>query len=108
MFTSFINPLPLMFITFTSFGILTHDTQLDRATTMALAVPTSFAAFAAVDFAVKSGDHTHVERVAIPASLAGLRVNVHRLQPREDDRSQVQMRKTNTNSGDHIGLWPSV
>jgi hypothetical protein len=102
--TTAINAAPLIFTVVTAFGVLVHDTQLDRATTVALALPTALATIAAVDSAInKGGDHVHVEKVSA-SQFAGL----PRLQPREDDRRNYQMRKMFQHGQDNVSIWPSV
>jgi hypothetical protein len=109
MFPLTINPLPLLFTVAATFGVLVHDTQIDRATTVALALPAAFATFAAVDSAIKSSEHhVHVERVSMPSNLANLRVSIPRMQPRDDDRRYVQSKKVAFGSMDSGYIWPST
>jgi hypothetical protein len=109
MFPITINPLPLLFTITATFGVLVHDTQIDRATTVALALPTAFATFAAVDSAMKSSEqHVHVERVSMPSHLANLRMSIPRMQPRDDDRRYVQSKKLAFGSMDSGYIWPSI
>jgi hypothetical protein len=104
-----INPLPLIFTIAATFGVLVHDTQVDRATTVALAMPAAFATFAAVDSVIKSSEqHVHVERVAMPHHLASLGNSLPRIQPRDDDRRYVQSKKIAFGSMDSGYIWPSV
>jgi len=103
-----LNPLPLIFTIATTFGVLVHDTQIDRAALVA-AVPVSFATFAAVDVLTKSGEsHVHVERTHGPNTLASLRIAVPRVQPRDDDRRYIQTKKLYLGASDAVSLWPSV
>jgi hypothetical protein len=109
MFPIVINPLPLLFTITAMFGVLIHDTQIDRATTVALALPTAFATFAAVDSMTKMGEqHVHVERVSMPGHLANLKLSVPRVQPRDDDRRYIQSKKVAFGSMDSGYIWPSV
>jgi hypothetical protein len=106
MFPIIFNPLPLIFTLTATFGVVVHDTQLDRAA-LALAVPVSFATYAAVD-TLKSGDsHIHVERIHGPNTLATLRSTVPRTQPRDDDRWYNQ-KKLYFGTGGASYLWPSI
>ena len=103
-----INPLALIFTLATTFGVLVHDTQLDRAA-LAAVIPVSFASFAAIDSVIKSADsHVHVERSTGPNSLATLRMSVPRVQPRDDDRRYIQTKKVFLGTGGTSYLWPSV
>lgn len=109
MFPFTINPAPLIFTIATTFGVLVHDMQIDRATTLAFALPTAFATFAAVDSVVKSGEqHVHVERISTPHQLANLKMNVPRIQPRDDDHRYVQSKKAFFNGDSSTSLWPSI
>jgi hypothetical protein len=108
MLQTVINPLLISFTLFTTFGVLVHDTQVDRAATLALAIPAAtIVSYAAVDTASKSGDsHVHVERFSSARQLADIRSNVPRLQPRDDDVRFFQTKKQF--GSDPTTLWPSV
>jgi hypothetical protein len=109
MFSTIINPIPLIFTIATTFGVLVYDTRIDRAATVALALPTAFATFGAVDSMTKSGDqHVHVERVSASGRLANMQLSVPRIQPRDDDRRYVQSKKIAFGSMDSGYIWPSV
>lgn len=108
MLRTIINPILLGLTLFTTVGVLVHDTQLDRATTVAVALPTVMAGFA-VDSLLKSGDgHPHVERVSGPKQFSSLRATLPRLQPRDNDRGYVQHKKVYFGGGETTSLWPSV
>lgn len=108
MLQNLISPIALFISLTTSVGILMHDTQIDRATTVALALPTAVMSLAAVDTAIKFGDaHTHVERAGIK-HLSAFRTNVPRLQPRDDDFRFLQNKKSFLDGSDSTSLWPSV
>lgn len=109
MFATIIKPLPLIFTLATTLGVLVHDTQIDRAASVAIALPVALVSYAAIDSAVKSNDpHLHVERAAIGNHLSTLRATLPRLQPRDDDRRYVQSKKLYFDSGDTSFIWPSV
>jgi hypothetical protein len=104
-----INPLPLAFTLATTFGVLVHDTKIDHATNVAIAMPSAMITYVAVDSLMKSSDsHIHVERVAGPKQLATLRATVPRVQPRDDDRRYVQTKKIFFGGSDATSLWPSI
>lgn len=92
----------------TAFGLLMHDTQLDRATTVALTAPAALITYAAADFAMKSSDHIHVEKASGAHDTTSLRAITPRTPPRDDDRRYVQSKKAVFNGGNSSGLWPSV
>jgi len=108
MFPLFINPTTLIFTLATTFGVLVHDMQIDKATTVALAAPAAFISYAAIDSVTKSNDHIHVERASIPRHLNTLRSATPRVQPRDDDRRYIQSKKLAFTSGSNGYAWPSI
>jgi hypothetical protein len=108
MLPSIISPLTLLLTLTTSFGVLVHDTQVDRATTTALALPVAFATFGAADAAIKFGDaHTHVEKVNVAKTLQELRSGQPRIQVRNDDEKKfVFNKKFAFDSGGSQYNWP--
>lgn len=105
MLQTFINPLLIGVTISTTFGVLVHDTQLDRAATLAI-IPAALATYAAVD--IKSdGGHNHVERVSGP-KLNALRATVPRVQPRDDNRNYLLTKSGYAGDLDATRLWPSV
>jgi hypothetical protein len=108
MLRTIFNPLLIGLTLFTTVGVLVHDTQLDRATTVAVALPAAVAGFA-LDTVLKSGDaHTHVERVSAPKQFSLLRATLPRVQPRDNDRVYIQHKKAYFAGGETTSLWPSV
>ena len=111
MIRSIINPIALLFTLTTAFGVVIHDTQMDKAATVALTLPAlTLILYAAVDAGVKSSDpHVHVERASAPGHINTLRAMTPRLQPREDDRRHIHTKKLLYSAGgDSVSLWPSV
>lgn len=105
-----INPAPLAFTIAVMFGVLVHDMHIDRASTVALALPAIIASAGAMDTLIKSSDHTHVERVAIPRGTSVTRNALPKIQPpRDDERKYVLTKRLMLSGGDATsGLWPSV
>lgn len=70
------------------FGILVHDTKLDKATAIALAVPMAFASFElGASIPKLSGEgHTHVERASLSNAVRDLQAGTPRIQPRNDHK----------------------
>lgn len=102
------NSLIVSFTLATSFGVLVHDTKLDRAATLALTVP-SMVALAAIDGSTKFSDaHVHVERASAPKNASELRSNTPRLNPRDDEHPMAQMKKLTFGDNDSTSLWPSI
>ncbi len=102
-----INFAPIVFSLVTSVGILVHDMHIDRATTVALALPVLAATTAAVH--ISSSDHTHVERASLPRNMTPLRSTLPKMQPpRDDHRQYILNKKVFLSGGDQNYLWPSV
>jgi hypothetical protein len=103
------NTLLIGFTLATTLGVVLHDTQLDRAATVAVALPAAIASVVAVDSSLKSSDsHIHVERASAPKHVAGLRSTLPRLQPRDDDRRYQLQKKVYFGGSEVPTLWPSV
>jgi len=103
------KPLAFILTIATAFGVLFHDTQIDRATTVAIALPAALATYAAVDSGIKSSDsHVHVERFSVTKHLSSLRSPLPRLQPRDDDRRHLSSKRVSAVGTDSISIWPSV
>lgn len=104
-----INSLLITFTLATSAGVLIHDTQVDRAAGLALAVPASLVTYAAVDSVMKSADaHIHVERVSGPRNVADVRNTMPRLNPRDDEHAAFQTKRLAFGDIDSTSLWPSI
>lgn len=110
MFPLLINPLPLLLTLTTSFGVLVHDTQIDRATSTALAVPIAFATLGAAEISLKSGEaHVHTERFSFAKNMEQLRSGQPRIQIRnEDDKKYISVKKFTSNGLGSEYNWPSV
>lgn len=74
----------------TLFGVLVHDTKLDKATTIALTVPIaalmSYELGAQAIPKLSSDGHTHVERVSLGNAVRDLHSGTPRIQPRDDHK----------------------
>lgn len=111
---SFIKPAPLIITAITAIGILSHEMHIDRATTVAVALPAiaaSAATAGAYDKVISQNYHTHVERASLPKfNSSAFRSTLPNVQPpRDDDRRYVQNKKLLfMGGGDAVGLWPSV
>lgn len=100
-----VNPSLIVFIIATAFGVIMHDTQVDKAS-VAITTPSHFTNYAASEVS-KSTEHVHVERVSITNQGSSTR-NTPKTQPRDDDRKYIQSKKVALHSGNGAGLWPSV
>ena len=102
MFPLLLNPLPILLTLTTSFGVLLHDTQIDRAATTALALPATIAAFGAADVVLKLNDpHTHIDRFSFAT-------NVPRTPARDDDKKYISVKKYVSDGMGSQYHWPSV
>jgi hypothetical protein len=101
------NPVPLMLSLATMFGLLLHDTQIDRATTI---VPARIASVSALESELKTNDqHIHAERVSVSENLGQLGNSQPRVQPRnENDKKYVTQKKVTANSFGSVYSWPSI
>lgn len=106
--SSIINPAPVLLAATTLFGVLVHEMHIDRATTVAIALP-AIMATVGVDKMISSNYHTHVERASVPRTITSFRSSLPNVQPpREDDRKYVQNKKLIYSGGDQNHIWPSV
>lgn len=104
-----LNPLPILLTLMTSFGVLMHDTQVDRATSTALTLPSGFSNYSAADTPIKLSDpHVHTERINVQNNIEQLHTTQARLQTRDDDKKYVSVKKyvsDGMGSGYH---WPAI
>lgn len=109
MFSVLLNPLPILLTITTSFGVLLHDTQIDKATKTALALPATIAAFGAADVAFKANDpHTHTERFSVSGELQTLKSAQPRVQARDDNKKYISVKKYVSDGMGSQYHWPSV
>lgn len=103
-----INLAPIVFIIAIATGVLVHDMRIDKATTVALAMPAVLATYGVAHF-VGGSEHIHVERVAFSNQSRIFHSSLPKITPRDDIRSYVQTKKPQTISGSgQNSLWPSV
>jgi hypothetical protein len=107
--TSLVNPIPLVLVIATTFGVLMHDTKVDKLATAAIANPSLHSAYGASEVA-RTNEHVHVEKVSVggQAHANTARFINPRTQVRDDDHRYVQAKKSPHNGGDSNGLWPSI
>jgi hypothetical protein len=101
-----INPLLIAFTISTTFGVLVHDTQLDKMATISIAIPVTLATYAAVDIKSDAG-HTHVERFG-SLKQSPFRADTPRIQPRDDEQKYLSSKAGGAGGLDVTRLWPSV
>ena len=74
----------------TTFGVLVHDTKLDQAATLALAVPFGMSMTLAIAPSLVSEGHTHVERGAYGKTTV---MGMPRIQTRDDYRTHINLNR---------------
>ncbi len=105
-----INPLPLLMTIAMVFGIVAHDTNIDRAATLAIAVPVIAVGYSAIEGIVNLGEqqlHTHIEQISIN-STGGYASAQPRVLPRDDENSNGRKRKSYASDADSEYHWPSI
>lgn len=110
MFPLLINPIPLILTLSTAFGVLVHDTQIDKATATAMTMPITIVAYGAADIALKLNDpHVHSERAPLSEGVRDLKASQPRVQPRNgDDKKYVTQKKSSVTSFGSEYSWPSI
>jgi len=106
--SSFTTPLFISLTFATAFGVLFHDTQVDKAATAAFVAPVAAASFAVINLSNKLDDHVHVEKASPADQAGGLRGNIAKAPPRTDDRRYIQSKKIFFGGSNNSGLWPSI
>lgn len=91
MFTPLLHPIIVAMSLSTSFGIVLHDTRIDKATVSALALPSIMASVdTANKLAALGGDaHTHVERGSLAQAVHDLKAQNPRIQPRNETKKHA-------------------
>lgn len=83
-FSLFLTPLSICLSLSTATGVVVHDTRIDRATMVAISVPSAVASAQGnsklVNYATDS--HTHTERHSLSQSVNDIKGDNPRVQPR--------------------------
>lgn len=91
------------FISTLSFGIFVHDTSIDQAATLAVALPVAFATVDMAMFHLSAGaDHTHSEGNSLASAMRGIRGGMPKIQPKKDGRRFI-VRRAASKSGSMLG-----
>ncbi|MDB5163240.1 MAG: hypothetical protein JWN28_848 [Candidatus Saccharibacteria bacterium] len=103
-----INLATIFFTLAVTAGVLFHDMHLDKATTVAFALPAVLATYGAAHL-VGGSEHIHVERVAFSNQSSVYHSSLPKVTPRDNENRYIQGKKSYT-SGDNgdTQLWPSV
>lgn len=107
--THFFSIGALVMSTTTLFGLLFHDMHLDKATSIALGVPTiAVAGTVAADALLKkSNPHVHVHSTEAPRKHS-IRSMPTLQNPRDENRKQTPRRAHLHFGADNGIIWPSV
>jgi hypothetical protein len=102
------NLAPIVFILAVTTGVLVHDMHIDKATTVAFALPAVLASYGAAHL-IGGGDHIHVERVSFSHQSSIYHSSLPKIMPRDKNSLYMQAKKSYSLSGDDAPqLWPSV
>jgi hypothetical protein len=101
-----INLAPIIFILAVVTGVLLHDMRLDKAATVALALPAVLATYTATHM-ISGSEHVHVERVAFSNQSRVFHSTLPKITPRNNENNYIQPKKLSA-SGTNTSLWPSV
>lgn len=104
---------PLTITLLTTLGIFSHEMHIDRAATVAVALPAVIAAAGAVGMAetvISHNFHTHVERASLPkVNSDNARSPLPNVKPSRDEDKYIQNKKLILmGGGETAGFWPSV
>jgi hypothetical protein len=103
-----INLAPIFFTLAVATGVLVHDMHIDKATTVAFALPAVLATYGAAHM-IGGSEHIHVERVAFSNQSRVFHSTLPKVTPRDNDNKYIQAKKSFTSGGnDNTQLWPSV
>lgn len=102
-----INLAPIVFTVAVTAGVLFHDMHIDKAATVAFALPAVLATYGAAHL-VSGSEHIHVER----ASFSGQSMfhsGLPKVTNRDNEHRYIQAKKIPVSGGSDGGqLWPSV
>jgi hypothetical protein len=98
----FLNPLPIILIFATLFGVAFHDTQFDKAATSSLAAPVSVSDYGSIETALRMNDglHTSTERTSVATNLP---IQQPRLL---EDKKYIIQKRLATNDSNSDYHWP--
>lgn len=103
-----INLAPIAFTLAVTVGVLTHDMHIDKAATVALALPAVLATYGAAHL-IGGSEHIHVERVAFSNQSSVFHSSLPKVTPRDNEHKYIQAKKSYISGGnDNSQLWPSV
>ena len=108
--TNIIKPLPILVTLVTAFGVLVHDLHVDRATTVAIALPVLMASAAGMDKLIGGDAHVHVERASPGRPFSAFKSSLPNTQPpRDDEKKYASNKRASLGFGSDQGyVWPSA
>lgn len=110
MYPLLINPIPLLLTLSAAFGVLIHDTQVDRAASTIMSTPVAIVSSGESGVSSKMNDlHVHSERVSVPQNVDELKTSQPRTKPRDgDDKKYVVQKKSSLSLYGSEYIWPSI
>ena len=103
-----INLAPIVLIFAIVTGIVFHDMRIDKATTVAFALPAMLATYGAAQLVAGGSEHIHVERVAFSHQSRVFHSSLPKITPRDNSDRYIQPKKSLSGGNDNTQLWPSV
>lgn len=110
MFQLLINPIPILLIIGTAFGVLLHDSQIDRAMVTAVTIPVTTSVYGPSEATIKLSDvQPHSEQVSATENIRNLNDSQPTIQPRaNDDKRYVVQKKASFQVAGSDYSWPSI
>lgn len=106
-----LKALPILMTIAMVLGIVAHDTNIDRAATLAIALPAiAVVGYGAIESIANLGEqqvHTHVEQVSFN-NFGSYTSAMPRLMPRDDENTNGRKRKLYASDADSEYHWPSI
>jgi hypothetical protein len=102
-----ISLAPIVFTVAVTAGILFHDMHIDKAATVAFALPAVLATYGAAHL-VSGSEHIHVERASF-SNQSVFHSGLPKVTNRDNEHRYIQAKKASVSGGnDNNQLWPSV
>lgn len=101
-FANILSPLAILVSLTTATGIFVHDTNIDKAASKILSLPSTLESIDSGMAAARLGNdpHNHVEQVSYSQFVRDIQTSGPRIQPRQEDKKYVAQK--NTMNGDFL------
>lgn len=86
------NPLSILISLSTMFGVVVHDTHVDKLAVATIGVPAIIATYGGYNNGIKNDAHTHTERISLSQVVRNMNTQTNRTQTRlfEDKKYMSQ------------------